>query len=102
MMFEVEVSDGISSDTSAVTITVPANGVPIADAGTTLTVAGSSAVTLDGTGSSDLEGDPLTYTWTQTGGPGVTLAAAATARPTFTAPPEINLGADSVLPAGCE
>jgi hypothetical protein len=88
MMFEVEVSDGISSDTSAVTITVPANGVPIADAGTTLTVAGSSAVTLDGTGSSDLEGDPLTYTWTQTGGPGVTLAAAATARPTFTAPPK--------------
>ena len=39
---------------------------------------------MDGTGSSDL--DLLTYSWTQTSGPAVTLTGATTAQPTFTAP----------------
>ena len=49
-------------------------------------MASGAGVTLDGSGSSDPNGDPLTYNWTQTGGPAVGLGGANTANPTFTAP----------------
>ncbi|MCA9513341.1 MAG: hypothetical protein KC635_00205, partial [Myxococcales bacterium] len=64
--------------------------VPIADAGPDQDVDQGDAVSLDGSGSSDPRGRPLTYTWTQTAGPTVTLTGADGAAPTFTAPPGAN------------
>jgi K319L-like, PKD domain len=63
-----------------------ANTAPTANAGGDQTVASGAAVSLDGTGSSDPENDTLTYAWTQTSGPPVTLTGANTATPSFTAP----------------
>ena len=62
------------------------NQSPIADAGSNQTVVGRSIVTLDGTGSSDLDGDPITYSWNQASGTNVTLSDDTMASPTFVAP----------------
>jgi hypothetical protein len=79
------VSDGQLSDSETMTITVTnTNRAPTANAGADRTVTPGSAVTLNGSGSNDPDGDPLSYAWTQTAGPAVTLNGAATASPTFT------------------
>ncbi|MGE5245573.1 MAG: Ig-like domain-containing protein, partial [Betaproteobacteria bacterium] len=62
------------------------NNPPVAKAGPDASVDQNAQVTLDGSGSSDPDDDPLTFSWTQTGGPSVVLAAADTAHPTFAAP----------------
>ena len=62
------------------------NQPPVANAGPDQTVAGSAAVQLNGTGSSDPENATLTFSWTQTSGPAVTLTGATSATPSFTAP----------------
>jgi hypothetical protein len=59
---------------------------PVADAGVDQTVFLGEPAQLDGTGSDDPNGDPLTFAWTQTAGPGVPLSNAASPTPTFTAP----------------
>ena len=87
LTFEVEVSDGTTTSTDTVTITVNAdNDAPSAEAGPDQTVDEGDAVTLDGSGSTDPEGQGLTYTWTQVGGTSVTLSEANASQPTFTAP----------------
>jgi hypothetical protein len=73
----------------SVTIPVDASGaafaaIPVAaNAGPDHTVQQGQQVTLDGSGST---GPVRGYSWTQTGGPTVTLTGADTAKPTFTAP----------------
>ena len=89
LVFTLTVRDGVASHTDTVTVQVAAatNQVPSANAGADQSVTSGASVTLDGTGSSDADGDPLTYSWRQTSGtPAVTLTGASTASPTFTAP----------------
>ena len=75
----------IPSQGYAVTV-LPPNQIPIANAGPNQTVRLGSLVTLNGGGSSDPDNGPgpLTYLWTQTSGPTVSVSAATTANPTFT------------------
>jgi len=59
---------------------------PVADAGPSFTLFSSENAVLDGTGSSDQDGDLLSYRWSQISGPTVSLSNAQTAHPSFTAP----------------
>jgi PKD repeat protein len=68
-------------------ITIAATLPPTATTGPNQTVYVDDPVTLDGTASTDPDGDlPLTYGWQQTGGPAVTLDDPTATQPTFTAP----------------
>ncbi len=63
-----------------------ANSAPNAVAGTSQRVTSGAQVTLNGGGSNDPDGDTLTYSWSQTLGPSVTLSDVSIASPTFSAP----------------
>jgi mono/diheme cytochrome c family protein len=79
---------GIWEDTPvAVMAPPPDNQPPVADAGTDQTVDIGMEVTLDGSGSSDADGDQITYSWSLVvpGGSAAVLSGADTDAPTFTA-----------------
>jgi hypothetical protein len=86
LSFSLTVNNGQSSSTSATTTVTVINHDPVASAGSDVTVAANAPVALDGAGSSDADGDPLTYQWAQTAGPSVSLSSSASAHPTFVAP----------------
>lgn len=65
--------------------TTRVNALPIANAGSDQTVNEGDLVTLSGSGS-DPDGDPMSFSWTQTRGPSVTLVNPNTATPSFRAP----------------
>jgi hypothetical protein len=67
-----------------VIIAQSANHLPVANAGPDQAVNEGSKVTLDGSGSYDPDGNPLTYKWTAPAG--ITLSSTTVAKPTFTAP----------------
>jgi hypothetical protein len=78
---------GIWEDTPvAVMAPPPDNQEPVADAGTDQAVDTGMEVTLDGSGSSDPDGDPITYSWSLVvpGGSAAVLSGADTDAPTFT------------------
>ena len=64
---------------------------PIANAGIPQIVDGSQLVTLDGTGSFDVDGTIASYSWTQIQGTNAPLSNPNAASPTFTAPGGGNL-----------
>jgi hypothetical protein len=93
LTFQLVVRDknGTSTpDTVSITVTAPPSNAPIANAGLDQTVSDGATVTLNGSGSTSLTGDTLSYSWTQTGGTAVTITGADTANPTFTAPSEAD------------
>ena len=86
-LFSLVVNDGTAdSQADQVTVTVKqVNKIPVANAGTDQTVNEGITVTLNGSLSTDGDGDPLTYTWTAP--TGITLSTLST--PSFIAP-EVN------------
>jgi hypothetical protein len=85
------VDDGYGiTDTAEVELEVVGiNDPPIADAGPDQAAETSTLVTLDGSQSYDPEGHlPLSYFWTQSGGPPVALSSGVVPSPTLIAPSE--------------
>ena len=68
------------------------NASPTASAGAAQTVSRFDQVSLNGSGSSDPDGDALTYAWVQTHGPDVTqgVGSLTGVRPSFDAPAQVS------------
>ena len=109
LVFKLTVDDGYPADAPAdgyqlsnvvdtVTVQITnVNNEPVANAGPDQASDENGAVLLNGAGSSDPDGDALSYAWTQTSGPTVALNNASTANPSFMTPFVSAGGADLVF-----
>jgi hypothetical protein len=86
--FELVVTDvgGLQSSDTTIVNVIWLNDPPIANAGTDQTVLEKSAVTLDGSNSSDPDDGIALYQWKQVAGQSVTFSDPTDDQPTFEAP----------------
>ena len=97
LTFELTVTDDTgqaSTDICVVTVSW-INDPPVANAGSDQTVDVGVNVTLDGSNSSDPDGNLASYSWSQTVGIPVTLSDSSAAKPTFTSP-NVGSGGESL------
>ena len=85
----LRVSDGTATSAASTTkiIASSSNSIPVASAGTDQNIVIGRELILDGTGSSDADGDSLTYDWNFTSlptGSNATLSSSSIAQPTLT------------------
>jgi hypothetical protein len=79
---------GSSSDSGSETPPLPQNQIPLAKAGADQNIATTTVVILNGTASSDADGDAITYAWSLTtvpAGSSASLSSSSDVSPTFTA-----------------
>jgi len=84
---QLVVNDGVLDSAAATVVIDTANTRPVADAGLDNAVLAGTPAVLDGTGSSDPDGDPFSFFWAITAAPAGSTAALddpAAARPRFT------------------
>ena len=82
----VKNGNGLTATGTSIVNVVSTKLPPTANAGSDQTVVEGTAVTLNGSGSTDPNKSTLTYLWQQIDGPTVTLSSTKSSKPTFSAP----------------